>query len=641
MRLDKATIANFRSIEDFQLHFTHGTQILIGINESGKSNILRALQLIDPNKKPSQADVRIERRDEEPITKGFVRFEFELDPSERQQVFQAVAKNLHPDSLAAPIVMCGSEALTLREFCDRRCSCLYEVNVLTGERRATYWSLPTGLYKMAPGWKKSKLGQDLTILSTRNIESVLKNAQIYQSDLVKTVEGLVSDTITVDDLNQSIGTQLIALVNSHLPQCVYWRYSDEFLLPSSVDIDAFSSNPESCIPLKSMFELAGYPSPIIGSTISAARSQAPHRYLNLLARVSNAATNHLHSVWPEHKNVKLELRPNGSTIIPVIQDDQIPLDMANRSDGFKRLVSFLLQVSAKVKMDQIRNTLILVDEPEIALHPRGARSLMQELIQIGSANTVVYSTHSIFMVDRDCIDRHIIVEKKNEKTITWRADKSRVQDEDVLYGAIGYSIFETVKKKNIIFEGWRDKELFRVAADSAIRQHKLSKEQVGEVGLTFAEGVKDVKHVTKFLQLADRNCLIISDADPAGVSAQREHVRSNGWGKWITLQDVYGGGAVVSSEDLLERNALLKRANLFRKQHRPDLSELTAGDFKAGVSTIKSLENWIRPLGLSPDESKELLHHLKGSLFEKLRRDEIVDSAFMLVEHALAHDYAP
>ena len=278
-----------------------------------------------------------------------------------------------------------------------------------------------------------------------------------------------------------------------------------------MNIDEFVANPDVCIPLKSMFELAGFTGEKIGSTIVAARQQQAHRYLNLLTRVSTAATNHLHSVWPDHKGVKIDLRANGLTIVPVVQDDQVPLDMANRSDGFKRFVSFLLQVSAKVKTAQLKNTLILLDEPEIALHPRGARSLMHELVSIGKSNSVVYSTHSIFMIDRENIDRHIIVEKKNEVTTTWRAEKSRVQDEDVLYGAIGYSICETVNKRNVVFEGWRDKELFRVVRDAKIKADKGLRPQFDDIGLTFAEGIKDVKHVTKFLELANRGCLIISE----------------------------------------------------------------------------------------------------------------------------------
>jgi energy-coupling factor transporter ATP-binding protein EcfA2 len=638
MKLQRAEIQNFRSIASVELPFLQGCQVLIGINESGKSNILRALQLLDPTVVVAPSDLRIERRDESPVVAGFVRFDFELDEAEIEDIYLTICKGFDASSLNEPLISNGTKTLTLKEFCRLRCIGLQEVSLANGTRRATYWALPSKKYQMVDGWKASKHAEDFVIVSPGNATVSVKNAQIFQSNLFKTIDGMTTEPVTPDKINDLIGALVSKQIKAELPQCVYWKYSDQYLLPSSLNIDEFVANPDICIPLKSMFELAGFTGAQIGTTITATRQQQPHRYLNLLTRVSNAATNHLHSVWQDHKGVKIDLRANGAALIPVIQDDQVPLDMANRSDGFKRFVSFLLQVSAKVKTAQLKNTLILIDEPEIALHPRGAKSLMHELISIGKSNSVVYSTHSIFMIDRENIDRHIIVEKKNEVTTTWRAEKSRVQDEDVLYGAIGYSIFETVNKQNLVFEGWRDKELFRVVRDAKLKEDKSLKPILDGIGLTFAEGIKDVKHVTKFLELANRGCLIISDGDGAGISGQKEHSRSGGWGKWVTLNDIYGPGQKISIEDLLTQTSLIKRSNQFRKQF-PRLQEMTAANFKPGESAVKTLDAWIKTLTLENDEHKEALHQLKNHLFEKLKRDDLIDEAEQLVEFVLKHDF--
>ena len=57
MKITKAEIKNYRSIEKFEFEFRHGCQILVGINESGKSNILRALQLLDATVNPDRKSV--------------------------------------------------------------------------------------------------------------------------------------------------------------------------------------------------------------------------------------------------------------------------------------------------------------------------------------------------------------------------------------------------------------------------------------------------------------------------------------------------------------------------------------------------------------------------------------------------------
>lgn len=639
MKLQSVDIKNFRSISTLELQFIHGCQVLIGINESGKSNILRALQLLDPDVSAAQSDLRVERQEEAPVSEGYVQFKFELEDLEIEEIYVEIEKNFDSSSVKKPLLIDGAHELTLKEFCQKRCRGLHEINLIDGTRTSNYWSLPPNKYKMVEGWRASKHSEELKLLNLSNSAVSIQNSQIFQSSLFQALEGLVTEPVTPEQINRAIGSHVRKIIASKLPKCVYWTYSDQYLLPSSIDIDAFIGNPDICIPLKSMFELAGFAGEKISSVLSEARQQQPHRYLHLLTRVSMAATKHLLSVWKDHKGVKIELRANGSALVPVIQDDQVPINMANRSDGFKRLVSFLLQISAKVKTSQLKGTLILIDEPEIALHPRGAKNLMQELISIGHSNNVIYSTHSIFMVDRDNIDRHIIVEKKNEITTVWRADKSRVQDEDVLYGAIGYSIFETVNKKNVIFEGWRDKELFRIIRDHQIKINKALKPAFEEIGLTFAEGTKDVKHVSKFLELANRSCLIISDSDGAGISAQKEHVRAHGWGKWVTLNDIFDGGTKISIEDLITQAATIKRSNNFRKNYE-GLAEITDANFKVGDSTIKTLDTWVRTLALSNDEHKEAMHALKDQLFEKLKRDEIRDEAEQLAAFVLAHDFS-
>ena len=58
MRLDRAKIRNFRSIEDLTFRFEPRCRVVVGINESGKSNILRALSLLDEETEFDSDDLR-------------------------------------------------------------------------------------------------------------------------------------------------------------------------------------------------------------------------------------------------------------------------------------------------------------------------------------------------------------------------------------------------------------------------------------------------------------------------------------------------------------------------------------------------------------------------------------------------------
>lgn len=638
MKLMYAQIENFRSIENLHFDLEEGCQILIGINESGKSNILRALQLVDQSASVSRADLRVERNEEDPVNNGRVRFVFELSPAEVTTVFDSVKKHFEASSISQPVLAYRGSPIKLFDFCHRRNQGLHNVSVPDGARITTYWALPKDDFQEIDGWRQSKSDSVLTIMTVDGKEmSVPPRGFVFAKSFAANDEAQL-EPFTVAKLTELVGRTVKNLISSSLPKCIFWRYSDQYLLPASINIDAFCADPNSCIPLRSMFELAGYPANEIAEKIGASRTHSQHRYLKILERVSTAASKHIAQTWKEHKGVRIELRPNGDVLIPVVIDDEVPLDMASRSDGFKRFVSFLLQVSAKVKTAEISNNLLLVDEPEVALHPGGARSLMSELIRIGKTNKVVYSTHSIFMIDRDNIARHLVVEKHDEVTVAYRAEKSRIQDEEVLYGAVGYSLFETLREKNVVFEGWRDKEVFRIAMEAMSKKDKAIRNSFQKIGMTFAEGVKDVKSVARFLELASRPCLIISDADKAAIEKRKEYQKVGAWGHWLTLSDILKSSSYVTAEDLISREAVLRRVNKITGKYE-QLPNLSVEALSTGSGTINSIERWLRTNGLESHRIEAAITEIKDALYTHLKREELVDAVDELVHFVLHTDH--
>jgi predicted ATP-dependent endonuclease of OLD family len=113
----------------------------------------------------------------------------------------------------------------------------------------------------------------------------------------------------------------------------------------------------------------------------------------------------------------------------ILIKEQNYFSLAQRSDGFKRFVSFLLLISASVLKEKIKNALLLIDEPDIGLHPKGSKLLKDELFKISKSNRVVYSTHSIFMIDKEKLSRNLICTKENEITKVTIATNSNIIEE--------------------------------------------------------------------------------------------------------------------------------------------------------------------------------------------------------------------
>jgi predicted ATP-dependent endonuclease of OLD family len=87
MRLNRVEIVNFRSIENVTLKFDPSCRVLVGINESGKTNILRALSLLSDDVLPVDEDVREFAPDDDPNAKAYVRFVFTLEKDEKKRAY--------------------------------------------------------------------------------------------------------------------------------------------------------------------------------------------------------------------------------------------------------------------------------------------------------------------------------------------------------------------------------------------------------------------------------------------------------------------------------------------------------------------------------------------------------------------------
>ena len=88
MKLKYTNIINFRSIQNVQVDFDPSCRVLVGINESGKSNILRALSMIGDGFTPTPEDVREPLPREKSITEAYIRFVFTFDKDEMEKCTQ-------------------------------------------------------------------------------------------------------------------------------------------------------------------------------------------------------------------------------------------------------------------------------------------------------------------------------------------------------------------------------------------------------------------------------------------------------------------------------------------------------------------------------------------------------------------------
>lgn len=621
MKLDHVEIKNFRSIQDIKIDFDPPCRVLVGINESGKSNILNALAFLGNDCNPvKKDDLREALPDEDRIDESYVEFVFKYEKKESDELLKNVSSKILTSANNPDIVSVGGKNKNIKEFCSTRNEGLYSVNILDENKSFRYWRLGTK-YKLLAGWKKPTAAcpQDYLVELKGQQHKLAEYKLIRAADFADIPEGHLGDA-SIEDLSELSGNAVTEITEENLPDTLFWEYDEDNLLPGSVKIADFSANPDSCIPLKNMFALANIDD--IKASIDSAKKGSINQIQNYLDRIAKKTTNHFRSVWKEYKNIEFSLKLSADQIIPGVKEKNVH-DFARRSDGFKRFVTFLLMISVNVKTDSLCDTLLLIDEPDISLHPSGARYLRDELIRISQTNYVVYSTHSIFMIDSGDISRHFIVKKKDEITDIESAKESNIADEEVLYNALGHSVFSIIKEKNLIFEGWNDKRLFCIALKSAGEDLK---QKYKDIGVCHAKGVKTVKAITPMIELAKRNCLIVSDSDKPAKEQQRLYQRDKGFGDWKNYQDVDSTIEAMTGEDFVKNDFITRQVKAtLSGMTMPTFDEATLPDKKGKLATISK---WLIDNGMTADQAKDTITKIKNSIFENLKHSNIDEAEY-------------
>jgi energy-coupling factor transporter ATP-binding protein EcfA2 len=622
MKLRSAEIVQFRSIRNLTIEFEPSCLILLGINETGKTNILRALSFLSPATSSAIDNIRQVPSTEPVPRSSHVQFVLETSPEDRQVITDSVLSCLLLENPSVPfLVVGGSEMFTVSKFVDTYArELLYTANVHATPRILQVRAIPKVL--LLGDWLSptdAAPANHPIALKSGNPRKLKEFALIASDQHQGEIPGhFIRKSNERDFLN--VFAAAVSNMVRRLPECIYWSHTEDSILPSSVNFDEFTANPASRPVLKNLFDLVGRQD--INQAVAEARRRT-NGLRTFLDRVSHAATTHLRNRWNEFENLRLELRENGSLLECTIGDVHGSYDFVRRSDGFRRFVSFLLAVSSRSQAGTLENALLLYDEPDTSLHPTGARQLRSELLKLADRNLVVYSTHSIFMVDPREVPRHLIVTKRNEETIVERATYGTVADEEVLYQVVGYSVFDIIGEKNIVFEGYRDKAIFEIGLKNA---RELQKSFV-HVGRCFAQGVKHIPKLTPLLELANRECLIVTDADKVALEAK---ARYEGYGQWMTYADLVGVG-FVTAEDFIRPDYVALVVSGLTIAH-PELAQFGALPESSRTPVMESLVKCLAAQGVAPERRHEIAGIVKDALFKDLDAKDVRGEAVRLVE---------
>ena len=519
MKIKEIHIENFRSIKNETIVMDKNCLILLGKNEAGKSNVLKAIATIFGQYNLTVKDQRKKINNEKIQTRRiYITFEFEGD--DVQRIKESLLKKY-----ATIKDITFKEGKTLNDFIQAELSCiLYEVIVANNAKPAFNY----------PKEKQS---------------NVIPEKDVYQSGTSISFQPQGNKI----DLRDLLLVEIQKIYSEKPYKCIFWHYDNNLLLPDQVAINQFTANPSQYKSLENIFIMCNRAN--IAQEFKEAYEQDGD-YFNLLDQVSKEVTKVFRKIWKDFRSTSIELTPDGGNILIKVTDNA-KYSFTDRSDGFKKFISILLNLSTQSRSGKIgERDIILIDEPDQSLYLTSAQYLKEELLKISEKSRVIYATHSQYMIDSDCLDRHLIVEKNNDvTTIRKETGCAPYSDDELLRRAIGSSIFECLQEKNIIFEGWLDKELFKKYLSIT------TQDDLKNIGKTFLHGISGAETLASILILANKKFIIVADSDKTSSDKRKDFEKNYSEYKdcWLAYGDV--DNSISTLEDFVDSSVIEKVLN--------------------------------------------------------------------------------
>lgn len=430
MKLLKYKVLNFRSVEDSGWIECDDVTTLVGINESGKSNLLLALWKLNPARG------------------GEIDILHDMPVSKLSELRKKVKE--------VPFI-----------------TAFFEV-----EDEATSISEQTG-YKIDKGFIFSV---------TRYYDGCRKYEYISgQPELIETMNP-GSDDDEKEDL-----IKLPDCLAKEMPKFVYYsnygNLSSKIYLPHAVkwlngeNVTGITIREDQVRTLRVLFdfveldpkeilELGADPKTkqnartnegITEADIKQAQNNKEQR--SILLQSASAKLTRQFKEWWKQGEYTFRLEADGEYFSILVSDnlraDEVDLEL--RSTGLQWFLSFYL-IFLVESQEENKNAVILLDEAGLTLHPMAQKDLANFFNELSKNNQIINTTHSPFIVDTTSIDRcRVVYSNDSGKTVAssnLRENAGSLNTKSIyaVHAALGLSVSDMLLQgsKNVVIEGVSD-----------------------------------------------------------------------------------------------------------------------------------------------------------------------------------------
>ncbi|EPC8419176.1 endonuclease [Bacillus wiedmannii] len=548
MKLEWVRIKDFRSIEDTgRIYVDSNLTVLAGQNESGKSNVLKALEAFSTSQfLGGDYPEGKERTASDPT----VEISFIVKSEDIKRYLKASV--YHSEFFSE-----GSYSFTIRKS-------------LVTQKYYTYGSIQNVFFN-----KKNlelirdiveELNSHIERFSTRGYledipdsggmaDFVIEDAQEFLEAFPKIEDPIEWLRSFKSDLEQFFGIKIIRAPDEE--ELGIYKISvdaenpnsdNDFIRDSLIDFDRSIRNYEEFeksfkIPRFKMLESfektlpdsielvlnekdiwSSYVNQVLGGESILHTQDISNRTLKRkMMDVSNEITLLFQSIYTQSQ-IKLELDVGtNNTLNFYIYDGGNDIDFlpSQRSKGFQWFLSFFFAINS-VKGE---GSIILIDEPGPYLHPKAQKDVLKALEVLTESNQIIFTTHSPYLINPNNLERIRLVSRDNKNcTIVENkihaSSKAKKEVYTPIITAIGLDLsgaFGTFGEYNTIVEGISDYFYLE-----CMKKYVDNIEKFGEMRFIPSIGASNIDNLASLLKGWGVDFKVLLDNDKAGRDEQKE-----------------------------------------------------------------------------------------------------------------------
>ncbi len=460
MRLRKFRVKAFRCIHDSGDITVGDLAAFVGRNESGKTTILQALTLLNKDEIASDLDLCDEMVEELKSEVKLAEGEFELNKNEINMI-----KEKFPNIELSKIkifrtnkeqeiqydlgdIKSEQEKNTgLKSWKNLTVDVLDFIDTIPNHIRQ---KLDAKFFEGSPPHNKEDFKTNLIAFNNNILNAASQERQVtsdwkkFYDKIMGNFDNILINTMEMIDLENF-------LKDSLHPRFVY--FSDYKKILGNINLNEYLASPtgseaggieyleefDRSETVRNLLYLAELE---LGELEECQNS--PSKLIKLLNTASRKLTDRLNPSW-KGEPIHVELRFNPGNILSVVISDVHKDGMITntgllnrRAEGFKWTFSFIVNFAAETQKAELKEAILLLDEPARNLHPTQQLGIADLLKNLAGSNQVLYATHSPFMIFDYTPGNLLVVELDRKKHLSrifydyWKADDATLTP--ILYG---------------------------------------------------------------------------------------------------------------------------------------------------------------------------------------------------------------